>query len=187
MTFGIVPSGPETGFGYIEAGASVGPGRQVVLFVEKPSLDKAKEYITAGNFLWNSGMFCFKAGVILDELAKHAPSVATTSEACWAALRQLNGPNDTMLEIPSEAFAEVPDISVDYAVMEHSANVAVIPADFGWSDIGSWNAVSDLVEPDADNNRATGEAIFVDSKNTFVQSEDRLVAAIGLDLSLIHI
>ena len=181
VTFGIVPSGPETGFGYIEAGASVGPGRQVVRFVEKPSLDKAKEYITAGNFLWNSGMFCFKAGVILDELAKHAPNVATTSEACWAALRQLNGPNDTMLEIPSEAFAEVPDISVDYAVMEHSANVAVIPADFGWSDIGSWNAVSDLVEPDADNNRATGEAIFVDSKNTFVQSEDRLVAAIGLD------
>lgn len=181
VTFGIVPSGPETGFGYIEAGASVGPGRQVVRFVEKPSLDKAKEYITAGNFLWNSGMFCFKAGVILDELAKHAPNVATTSEACWAALRQLNGPNDTMLEIPSEAFAEVPDISVDYAVMERSANVVVIPADFGWSDIGSWNAVSDLVEPDADNNRATGEAIFVDSKNTFVQSEDRLVAAIGLD------
>lgn len=181
VTFGIVPSGPETGFGYIEAGAAMGLGRQVVRFVEKPSLDKAQEYVAAGNFLWNSGMFCFKAGVILDELTKHAPNVATASEACWTALRQLNGPNDTMLEIPAEAFAEVPDISVDYAVMERSANVVVVPADFGWSDIGSWNAVSELVEPDTDNNRATGEAIFVDSKNTFVQSEDRLVAAVGVD------
>jgi mannose-1-phosphate guanylyltransferase len=86
-----------------------------------------------------------------------------------------------MLEIPAEAFAEVPDISVDYAIMERSAKVAVVPANFGWSDIGSWNAVSGLVAPDADNNRAVGEAIFVDSKNTFVQSEDRLVAAVGLD------
>jgi mannose-1-phosphate guanylyltransferase len=88
---------------------------------------------------------------------------------------------DSMLEIPAEAFAAVPDISVDYAIMEHSAKVAVVPANFGWSDIGSWNAVSELVVPDSDNNRAVGEAIFVDSKNTFVQSEDRLVAAVGID------
>jgi mannose-1-phosphate guanylyltransferase len=181
VTFGIIPSGPETGFGYIETGEAVGQGRQVARFVEKPLLEKAREYITAGNFLWNSGMFCFKAGVILDEMARHAPDVATTAEACWAALRQQNEITDTMLEIPAEAFAAVPDISIDYAVMERSANVAVISADFGWSDIGSWNAVSDLVEPDADGNRVAGEAIFVDSKNTFVQSEDRLVAAVGVD------
>jgi mannose-1-phosphate guanylyltransferase / mannose-6-phosphate isomerase len=181
VTFGIIPSGPETGFGYIETGEAVGQGRQVARFVEKPLLEKAREYITAGNFLWNSGMFCFKAGVILDEMARHAPDVATTAEACWAALRQQNEITDTMLEIPAEAFAAVPDISIDYAVMERSANVAVISADFGWSDIGSWNAVSDLVEPDADGNRVAGEAIFVDSKNTFVQSEERLVAVVGVD------
>jgi len=181
VTFGILPTGPETGFGYIEAGEAIGKGRQVVRFVEKPSIEKARDYVSAGNFLWNSGMFCFKAGVILDEMAKHAPDVATAAEACWAALRQINAAGDVMLEIPADAFSAVPDISIDYAVMERSSNVAVVPADFGWSDIGSWNAVSDLVAPDENNNRATGEAIFVDSKNTFVQSEDRLVAAVGID------
>jgi mannose-1-phosphate guanylyltransferase len=181
VTFGIVPYGPETGFGYIETGEAVGQGKRVVRFVEKPSLDKAREYIAADNFLWNSGIFCFKAGVILDEMARHAPEVAATAEVCWAALRQQNATTDTMLEIPTEAFASVPDISIDYAVMERSANVAVVPADFGWSDIGSWNAVSELIAPDADGNRAAGEAVFVDSRNTFVQSEDRLVAAVGVD------
>lgn len=181
VTFGIVPSGPETGFGYIEAGEALGQGKRVVRFVEKPSLDKAREYVAAGNFLWNSGMFCFKAGAILDEMAIHAPDVAKSAAACWEEMREGHAVNASMLEIPSQAFASVPDISIDYAVMERSTSVAVVPADFGWSDIGSWNAVSDLVAPDGDNNRATGEAIFVDSKNTFVQSEDRLVAAVGLD------
>jgi mannose-1-phosphate guanylyltransferase/mannose-6-phosphate isomerase len=185
VTFGIVPSGPETGFGYIEAGESVGPGRRVVRFVEKPSLDKANEYVAAGNFLWNSGMFCFKAGVILDEIANHAPDVASAAAACWAAMREMNSVTDSMLEIQAESFANVPDISIDYAVMERSSNVVVVPADFGWSDIGSWNAVSDLVTPDDNNNRATGEVIFVDSRNTFVQSEDRLVAAVGIDSLMI--
>lgn len=181
VTFGIVPSGPETGFGYIETGEVLAQGRRVVRFVEKPSLDKAREYLAAGNFLWNSGMFCFKAGVILDEMANLAPDVANAAAACWETMRSSTGVGGSMLEIPSETFANVPDISIDYAVMERSSNVAVVPADFGWSDIGSWNAVSELVAPDASNNRATGEAIFVDSRNTFVQSEDRLVAAVGLD------
>lgn len=181
VTFGIVPSGPETGFGYIEAGEALGQGKQVVRFVEKPSLDKAREYVAAGDFLWNSGMFCFKAGAILDEMAIHASDVAKSAAVCWDEMRERCAVNASMLEIPSQSFSRVPDISIDYAVMERSANVAVVPADFGWSDIGSWNAVSELVVPDDDNNRATGEAIFVDSKNTYVQSEDRLVAAVGLD------
>jgi mannose-1-phosphate guanylyltransferase/mannose-6-phosphate isomerase len=181
VTFGIVPDAPETGFGYIESGEPLGAGKVVKRFVEKPSLEKAREYLAAGNFLWNSGMFCFKAGVVLDELAAHAPEVLKTAEACWAAMSENASKLDSMLEIPAEAFAAVPDISVDYALMEHSAKVAVVPANFGWSDIGSWNAVSELVVPDSDNNRAVGEAIFVDSKNTFVQSEDRLVAAVGID------
>lgn len=181
VTFGIIPSGPETGFGYIETGEDLGVGKQVRRFVEKPSLQKAKEYIAAGNFLWNSGMFCFKAGQILDEMVQHAPDVATTAEACWASLWQSASAGGTMLDIPAETFASVPDISIDYAVMERSGNVAVVPADFGWSDIGSWNAVRELITPDAENNRVNGEAIFVDSRNTFVQAEDRLVAAVGVD------
>jgi mannose-1-phosphate guanylyltransferase len=179
VTFGIIPSGPETGFGYIEAGESEGQGKRVARFVEKPSFEKACEYVAAGNFFWNSGMFCFKAGVILDEMAKHAPDVATA--ACWEEMKKTTSVTDGMLEIPEASFKEIPDISIDYAVMERSSNVVVIPADFGWSDIGSWNAVSNLVEPDENNNRASGEAIFIGSKNTFVQSEDRLVAAVGLD------
>lgn len=210
VTFGIVPAAPETGFGYIECGTpldltpaplageggaegagfsplprgeglGVRVGFGVARFVEKPCLDKAREYLAAGNFLWNSGMFCFKVGVILDELAKYAPEVAQAAEACWAALRDAHGEQATMLEIPSKAFAEVPDISIDYAVMEKSSRVAVVPGDFGWSDIGSWNAVSQLIEPDEHNNRAVGEAILIDSRNIFVQGEDRLVAGVGLE------
>ncbi len=185
VTFGIVPTAPETGFGYIEAGETFGPGQRVIRFVEKPDKATAEEYLAAGNFLWNSGMFCLKAGVILDELAHHAPQVAEASNACWATLRDQSASGITMLEIPSESFAKVPDISIDYAIMERATNVAVIPASFGWSDIGSWTAISELAEPDQDNNRATGTAVFVDTANTFVQSEDRLVAAVGLDNLLI--
>ncbi len=180
VTFGIVPTGPETGFGYIEAGETMGGGRTAKRFVEKPLLDKAREYVEAGNFYWNSGMFCFKAGVILDEMARHAPDVYAGAEACWQALRSSQQPNAGMLEIPAAPFDRIPDISIDYAVMEHSENVAVVPSSFGWSDIGSWSAVSDLIPPDEANNRAVGEVIFVDSHNTFVQSEDRLVATVGV-------
>jgi len=180
VTFGIVPTGPETGFGYIEAGAALQQGRKVLRFVEKPSLEKAKAYLAGGNFFWNSGMFCFKAGAILQQLAQHAPDVATQVDACWQALEAQTKATGQMLEIPAGLFAQVPDISIDYAVMERSSQVAVVPSDFGWSDIGSWNAVKELVAPDAANNRALGEAIFVDSHNTFVQSEGRLVAAVGV-------
>lgn len=153
-------------------------------FVEKPDLETAQSYVSSGKYLWNSGMFCFKAGVFLAELAKHAPEVANAVDSCWAAMQPLN--NAQMAEIPAELFKNVPDISIDYAVMEKSGKVAVVPGDFGWSDIGSWNAIRDLVEPDAGQNRALGAAIFVDSTNTFVQSEGRLVATVGInDLMII--
>ncbi|MEM5329968.1 mannose-1-phosphate guanylyltransferase/mannose-6-phosphate isomerase [Paraburkholderia sp. JHI2823] len=185
VTFGIVPTSPDTGFGYIEAGEKIGDGRIALRFVEKPDAVKAAEYVAAGNYLWNSGMFCFKAGVILDELARSAADVAQATEACWAAL-QASMPSAQMLEIPAESFQAVPDISIDYAVMERSSNVAVVPSTFGWSDIGSWGAIRDLVAPDQDSNRAVGDAIFVDTHNTYVQSPDRLVAAVGVaDLMII--
>lgn len=185
VTFGIVPTGPETGFGYIEAGEALPQGRKAVRFVEKPSREKAQAYLASGNFYWNSGMFCFQAGRLLEEVAQHAPQVATAVHACWQALRAHSSAASHMLEIPAQGFAEVPDISIDYAVMERSSHVAVVPSDFGWSDIGSWNAVKELVEPDAADNRALGEAIFVDSRNMFVQSEDRLVATVGVDSLMI--
>jgi mannose-1-phosphate guanylyltransferase len=176
-TFGIVPTAPETGFGYLEAGEVLGSGKRVRRFVEKPSLEKAREYLQAGNFYWNSGMFCFKVSTVLDEMSRHAPDVATSVQACWESMSHVGG----MLEIPSETFSQVPDISIDYAVMERSDKVAVVPADFGWSDIGSWVAVRELTTPDADDNRATCEAIFVDSRNTYVHGQNRMVAAVGVD------
>lgn len=177
VTFGLVPTAPETGFGYIQQGAPLGAGFRVQRFVEKPDQATAVSYLASGDFLWNSGMFCFKAGRFLAELAQHAPQIATAVTACWAGMQAPKNPD--VLEIPADLFATVPDLSVDYAVMERSDRVAVVPGDFGWSDIGSWNAVRDLVAPDAAGNRVVGEAILVDSHNTFVQGSDRLVAAVG--------
>ena len=184
VTFGIVPTAPETGFGYIQRGDAVGTGFKVRRFVEKPDLETATGYLASGEFFWNSGMFCFKAGIFLDELTRHAPDIAATVAECWAAMQAPKNPD--VLEIPSAMFATVPDLSVDYAVMERSDRVAVVPGDFGWSDIGSWNAVRDLAKPDSEGNRVVGEAILVGAQNTYVQAEDRLVAAVGVrDLMVI--
>jgi len=180
VTFGITPTGPETGFGYIEQGESIAGGSLVRRFVEKPDAQTAQQYLDAGGYLWNSGMFCFKAKTFLDELQIHAPAVADHAASCWAAVPD-SGNESTYLEIPESVFENAPNDSIDYALMEKSNNVAVVPGSFGWNDIGSWNAVRDLAVPDKDNNRAMGEAIFVNSTNTFIQSEDRLVAAVGVD------
>ena len=183
VTFGILPTGPETGFGYIESGSEILGGRKVVRFVEKPNRETAEDYIQKGNFYWNSGMFCFKAGVILDSMKEMAPEVYDRSLSCWKESVSLGSQNP--IEIPSEPFSLVPDISIDYAVMERSPHVAMVEAHFGWSDIGSWNAMSDLVEPNQDQNRSTGDSVFVKCKNTFIHSEDRLVAAVGIQDILI--
>lgn len=177
VTFGIVPTNPETGYGYIEQGEEIGAGYWVKRFVEKPDLATARDLVASERYFWNSGMFCFNARVFLDELVTHAPEVAKSIQVCWDAIDSESC--STALEIPADLFAKVPDISVDYAVMEKSDRVAVVPGDFGWSDIGSWNALKDLIEPDADGNRLNGDVIALDSKNIFVQS-DRLVATVGV-------
>lgn len=179
VTFGIVPKTPETGFGYIEHGAAKGPGFVVKSFVEKPDRARAEAFLAAGNYLWNSGMFCFRATRFLTELQKSSPEIAAKVAHCWAQSR--NGLNSGCVEIDAASFADVADISVDYAVMERSQSVAVVPADIGWSDIGSWNSLQDLVPPDAQGNRVVGDAILVDTHNVFVQSEDRLVATVGVE------
>ena len=180
VTFGIHPHAPETGFGYIHA-----DGNRVIRFVEKPSLDNAQAYLDAGDYWWNSGMFCFAAGSLLREMRQHCPDILALTEACLAQSQQTVGvgANTGMshTELAAESFARVPDISIDYAVMEKSNMVAVVPCNIGWSDIGSWNAVSELTTADADGNRVEGDALLQDSHDNYIQSHDRLVATLGVN------
>jgi mannose-1-phosphate guanylyltransferase/mannose-6-phosphate isomerase len=178
-TFGIKPAYPETGFGYIERGDALpgSPGYKVARFTEKPSLEAAQAMLASGRYYWNSGMFCFKAQAFLDELALHAPAVHAGAQRCWEAIST----QSDHVHLSAEIFKTIPDISVDYAVMEKSAHVVVVPAEFDWSDVGSWKAVSELTAADADGNRAQGEALFVGSRNCYVQSSGRVVAAVGVE------
>jgi mannose-1-phosphate guanylyltransferase len=178
--FGISPSAPETGFGYIEWGGAIGETRahKVTRFVEKPSAVKAVEYLTAGNYVWNSGMFCFTTAAILSAFKNHAPDLLAAAETVIAK-SPLAG---SQVTFDATTFDALPDISIDYAVMEKADNVAVVPCNFGWSDIGSWKAVSDSHEPDDLGNVSDGHAIFVDSRHTYVRSDSgRVVAAVGVD------
>jgi mannose-1-phosphate guanylyltransferase len=183
VTFGIQPQYPETGFGYIEAatGEVLEGGLQVKRFVEKPDLKTAESYVAAGNYFWNSGMFCFRVGTVLDELEKHAPDVVAAVALTLELSRCTTAKDYSCLALDADSFANVPDISIDYALMERSSKVATIPCDIGWSDIGSWNAVSDLTVPDADGNRFEGEVISHGSRNNYVNSEDRLTALVGVE------
>ncbi|MEW5942690.1 MAG: mannose-1-phosphate guanylyltransferase/mannose-6-phosphate isomerase [Pseudomonadota bacterium] len=183
VTFGIVPDAPETGFGYIECGAALDQAGSfaAACFVEKPGEELAREYLASGRYLWNSGMFCFAAGAILDQLRRHAPAIYEGAASCWEATLARAGSSPEMAEIDRDSFAQLTDISIDYAVMEKSADVAVVPGSFGWSDIGSWNALGGLTPPDDAGNSVIGEAVLVGVSNSFIQSEDRMVAAIGVN------
>src|SRR5262249_34329474 len=162
VTFGIVPTGPETGYGYIQCAAvpQAGAANTVKRFVEKPDLEKAKAFLASGDYLWNSGMFCFRADAILKAVERFAPEIYEKTRESWQ--RSAAAAKDpAVLNIETEVFPQVPSISIDYAVMEKADNVKVVPGRFGWSDIGSWRSISELVEPDAQGNRVVGEAILV--------------------------
>lgn len=176
VTFGIQPTFPETGYGYIEA-----DGNAVLCFVEKPSEEKASEYLASGRFLWNSGMFCFAAGTILQEMEKHCPEILRATRACLDRSRLVAGEGIAQIELDQGLYQQVADDSVDYAIMERSDQVAVVSCDIGWSDIGSWLALGDLDEPDANGNRVQGEVILHDTRNCTVQTTDRLVGTVGVD------
>jgi mannose-1-phosphate guanylyltransferase len=176
VTFGIQPVSPETGYGYIEA-----DGNTVLRFVEKPSFEKAQEYLASGRFLWNSGMFCFTAGTMLQQMAQHCPQILAATRACMTQSRSAEGKGFTQLELNPDTFDNVPDESIDYAVMEKSDQVAVVPCNIGWSDIGSWTALGDLAEPDAHGNRIQGDALLHDTRNCTIQSNDRLIGTVGVD------
>jgi mannose-1-phosphate guanylyltransferase / mannose-6-phosphate isomerase len=187
VTFGIQPTYPETGFGYIEAdkNARLNGGLKVARFVEKPNLETAENYVSAGNYYWNSGMFCFRVGTVLEELRQHAPDVVAAVANTLEKSRLTSANKYRCLALDPEAFAGVPDISIDYALMERSTKVATIPCDIGWSDIGSWNAVSELTAPDENGNRFEGEVVSHGSRNNYVNSEDRLTALVGVEDLLI--
>ena len=189
-TFGIRPTYPETGYGYIEVdrAQAIGGGFAARKFKEKPSAELAANFILDGAHYWNSGIFCMQAGLYLKELAAHQPELAAGAEGAWRMARDRQtrlDPASRNIELHPDSFGTLPDISVDYAVIERSARVAMVPASFEWSDIGSWRAVSELVAPDAEGNRIVGRAIALDTSNTFIQSAHRLTAAVGVQDLLI--
>lgn len=176
VTFGIRPDAPETGYGYIEA-----EGNRVLRFVEKPNAEKALQYLQSGRHYWNSGMFCFTAITMIREMEQHCPDILHAVQHCMAQPRTVQGKGLRQTELDAELFDRVPENSIDYAVMEKSANVAVVPCDIGWSDIGSWSALGDLAAPDAHGNRVEGEALLHEVTNTYIRAGDRLVGAVGVD------
>jgi mannose-1-phosphate guanylyltransferase/mannose-6-phosphate isomerase len=178
VTFGIYPTHAETGYGYIRHGERLGEngGYRVDAFVEKPDKATAVRYLESGEYYWNSGMFCFRAGEFLASLERFAPDVHAAAVRVWQATDRTGSP----VEFPAEEFERCPSISIDYAVMERADNTAMVASDFGWSDIGSWKAISELYESDESGNRIRGKAVMVDARGCFVQGEDRLVAAVGV-------
>ncbi|MBD8494151.1 mannose-1-phosphate guanylyltransferase/mannose-6-phosphate isomerase [Pseudomonas syringae] len=182
VTFGIVPDKAETGFGYIEKGQKLnGDGYQVARFVEKPDVATAQAWVSGGLHLWNAGMFCMRVDSLLAELRVHAPEVLDAVSACLAHSTTKQGSNELQVELDNDLFAQVPDISIDYALLEHSAKVAVVPCQLGWSDIGSWQALRELTPADAQGNRCNGQTVLHEVTNCFIDSPKRLVGAVGLD------
>ncbi|MDH0302223.1 MULTISPECIES: mannose-1-phosphate guanylyltransferase/mannose-6-phosphate isomerase [unclassified Pseudomonas] len=181
-TFGLLPTRAETGFGYIERGPSISTdGYQVVRFVEKPDADTAQAYLDSGRHLWNAGMFCLRVGTVLQELQAHAPELLDLVAQCLEQSQVKEGTNGLQVELVPDSFEQVPDISIDYALMEPSSQVAVVPCDIGWSDIGSWEAVRELRPSDSQGNHCNGETVLHDVSNCYIDSPRRLVGAVGLD------
>ncbi len=183
LTFGIVPSGPETGYGYIRKGDALkapDKGSEAVAidaFVEKPDLNTAKEYIESGNYCWNSGMFMFKASKVLDELKRFVPEIA---DACEAAFKK--GKEDLdFFRLDEESFKVCPSDSIDYAVMEQTDKGAMVPFEAGWDDLGSWEALWQVGEKDEDQNVVYGDVLVHEVKNSFLHAGSRMVAAVGME------
>lgn len=178
VTFGIVPSRPETGYGYIEL-EEMAPNcaNSVKKFVEKPDAMTAKSYIEAGNYLWNSGMFVFKADEFLNALEKFEPDCYVASKNAFENKKQ----DIDFLRVDGDSFAKAPNISVDYAVMEKSDNVLCVPLDADWSDVGCWKSYWETSEKDNDGNISVGDGLPVLTKNTFIYSQDKLVSTLGVE------
>lgn len=180
VTFGIVPGYPETGYGYIQGGGTLAEdaaARQIERFVEKPDLATAGTYVKSGDYFWNSGMFIFRASVYLEELERHAPQML---EACREAYAE--GEQDLdFTRLDEQAFRNCPSDSIDYAVMEHTRCGAVIPLDAGWSDVGSWLALWEIGDQDEQGNVVHGDVLALECRNSYLRSEGRLLATLGVE------
>ena len=175
-TFGVVPTGPATGYGYIRRGADRAGWFEVAEFVEKPDAETARKYVDSGRHLWNSGMFLFGARAWLDELSVHAPQMLAACEEAVASAARTDG----FVRL-GESFAACPANSIDYAVMEKTGRAAVVPLSAGWSDVGSWSSLHDVLPKDREGNFGSGDVVLDSCRDTYVSSSHRLVAAIGLD------
>jgi mannose-1-phosphate guanylyltransferase len=178
VTFGLVPSVPETGYGYIQKGAQLGGenGYCVEQFVEKPDRETAQAYLDSGNYFWNSGMFLFSASAYLAELKRHAPDIF---DSCHQAHKSLERGEDFHL-IPESIFASCRSDSIDYAVMEKTASAVVVPLEAGWNDLGAWDALWEVRDKDEQGNALSGDVVTFDVKNSYIQSQSRLVAVAGI-------
>ena len=177
VIFGIVAHEPNTGYGYIKKGESQGPGFTVDAFVEKPCIEVAKEYLESGDYLWNSGMFLFKASRYLEELKKHRPDIF---EACQSSMKGTSKDND-FLRVNEAAFSKCPSDSIDYAVMEKTTDSVVVPMDAGWSDIGSWSSLWDISKKDNQGNFIHGDVLLHNTSNSYIRADDKLVTVLGVD------
>ncbi|OIO66290.1 MAG: mannose-1-phosphate guanylyltransferase/mannose-6-phosphate isomerase [Zetaproteobacteria bacterium CG1_02_49_23] len=177
VTFGIIPEFPETGFGYIQAEKEGSSSTlQVLRFVEKPSLDVAKAMLAEGGYFWNSGMFVWKASTLLEEVKAYLPEV-------WQVIERMQKRwiSEPWQEVVRYEFESMPNISIDYGVMERSSRVSLVPASIGWSDVGSWDAVYDISEKDAHGNATSGDVLALNCQNSLLRSQSRLIAAAGLE------
>jgi len=177
VTFGIVADKPHTGYGYIKKGVGQGIGFVVDKFVEKPSLELAQDYLTSGEYYWNSGMFLVKASRYLNELSKFRPDIY---EVCKSSMAEVKTDFD-FVRIDSEKFEGCPSESIDYAVMEKTDDAVVVPMDAGWSDIGSWSSLWDISSKDQNGNAIHGDVMLHESKNSYIRTDGQLVAAIGVE------
>lgn len=176
VTFGIVPTVPETGYGYIQRGAAAGAAFRIERFVEKPPAERARQFLASGDHYWNSGMFMFRARRYLQELERLAPQIAKTCETAFRAAKA----DLDFTRIDAKAFDPCPADSIDYAVMEKTSDAVVVPLDAGWSDVGSWASLHEASEADGRGNVARGDVICEDSEGCYLYSESRLVSAVGL-------
>ena len=178
VTFGVVPTSPETGYGYLLRGEALADGgARLERFVEKPDRATAAAYLASGDYLWNAGMFLFRADSYLEELERQVPAMAA---ACRAAMASVSGDLDFLRPDP-EALAACPSDSIDYAVMEGTERGAVVPLDCGWSDVGAWSTLWDVSEHDGDGNVVKGDVIVEDTRGSYLRAESRLLAAAGVD------
>jgi mannose-1-phosphate guanylyltransferase/mannose-6-phosphate isomerase len=176
-TFGVVPTAPATGYGYIRRAEQRDRWSAIAQFAEKPDLATAQSYVQSGEYLWNSGMFLFAASAWLEELGRHAPALL---RGCEAALAEAETDREGVTRLGA-AFRACPADSIDYAVMEKTTRAAVVPLSAGWSDVGSWASLHEVLPKDDDGNTATGDVLLDSCRDTLVVARDRLVAAIGLD------